>query len=514
MFASRIRGVKMIADLILKNLHAVSFAHQDKSVELIAIKGNKIIYAGDTGALGDLKSPDTCELDCCGGLVIPGFNDAHCHVYAFAATTMYADCSKARSIADIQAVLRERTSNVERGQWVRAANCDFSGLDEGRFPNRQDLDSAVFDLPVLLLEHSGQHCVLNSLALKACGITEDSPNSAFGTELADGVVSASNERVANAIPPLSEQDIESGMQQVSNEYLSLGITSIQDTSWSNRYHHWLTMKNFKDRGVLKPRLTLLPGADALTEFQEQGLKTGSGNDHMRVGAVKIALDESMNLLSPPQDVLNSIALKTHLAGFQLAFHVSDSDMLQASLHALQFIRETTPIACVRPRFEHCPICPPTLLPKLVEYGVTVVTQPNLFYENGPRFLHALSNEELKSVYPYRSFVEHSIPLAFSSDSPLTPCNPFFAIPVSVTRKVSGDASLSPHEGISFLEVLKGYTYGGAYASCEEQIKGSIAVGMLADLVVLDCDPLAMNYDTLGETKPIATLIDGKVVWER
>lgn len=503
----------MTADLILRNLHAVTFSKQSEPVELIAVQGNRITYVGTADAIESQKGPRTQELDCCGGLVVPGFNDAHCHVYAFAATKSYADCSTAHSIADIQAVLQKKATEIEGGQWVRAANCDFSLLAEGRFPNRQDLDTAVLSSPVLLMDRSGQHCALNSIALELCGITKNTPASASGAELENGVISVNNERATKAIPALTEQDFEQGMRQANREFLSMGITSVQDTSWSNTHRHWLAMKKFKDSGIMLPRLTLLAGVDALEEFEEQGMKTGSGDVHMRLGAVKIALDEGTGDPFPPQDTLNSLALKAHLAGFQLAFHVADIYLLKASLQALHFIRETTSNPSVRPRFEHCPICPPALLPVLAKCGAIVVTQPNLFYETGPRFPHFLSSDDLQSVYPWASFVQHGIPLALSSDSPLTPCNPFPAMLTSVTRKVAGGATLLPQERLSAMQALKAYSYGGAYASRDEQTKGAIAVGMLADMVVLNCDPLCMSQDALGDASVMATVLDGKVVWE-
>lgn len=510
----------MSADLILRNLHAITFAGQEAPAELIAVQGNKILYVGTADALGGLQGPHTRVLDCGGGVVVPGFNDAHCHALAFAITRQYVDCSRARSVADIQAALRDKVRDIEGEQWMRAANCDFSALAEGRPPNRRELDEAAPRLPVLLLERSGQHCVLNSRALELCGITAGTPDPAAGkihrdpaTGLPNGMISGNNELVAKAVPPLTERETEAGMRQANREYLSLGITSLQDTSWSNGYRHWLAMKGFKDRGVLAPRLTLLPGIDALEEFAERGLKTGSGDEQMRVGAVKIALDESTGNPCPPQENINDAALKAHLAGFQLAFHVADVYLLQASMQALEFARDNSPSACVRPRFEHCPVCPPGLVPELAGSGAIVVTQPSLLFETGPFYLDQVSSEQLTWVYPLKSFARHGITMALSSDSPLTPCDPFRAIHTAVTRLVADGRTLSPNEGVSALEALKMYTYCGAYSSLEEQSKGSIAPGMLADLAVLNGDPTRMNPEQLGAVKVMATVIDGKVVWE-
>lgn len=511
----------MNADLILVNLHAVTFGRGVVSAEMIAIRGNEIFYVGTADALGRLQGPHTRVLDCGGGLVVPGFNDAHCHALAFAITRQYADCSRARSVAEVQAVLREKIRETEGDQWLRAANCDFSAIAEGRAPNRQELDDAVSHLPVLLLERSGQTCVLNSLALELCGITADTPDSPSGgrihrdpvTGLPDGVISGNNELVARAVPPPSEREIEAGMRKANREYLSLGITSLQDTSWSNGYRHWLAMKSFKERGMLAPRLTLLPGIDSMEEFVERGMKTGSGDGQLRVGAVKIALDESTGDSCPPKEELNDAALGAHSAGFQLAFHVPDVHLLQTSMQALEYVRNHSTSGCFRPRFEHCPVCPPGLLPDLAQSGAIVVTQPNLLFETGPTWLDQVPREQLSWLYPLKSFARHGIATALSSDSPLTPCDPLRGIHTAVTRKVEGGRTLSPEEGVSPLEALKMYTCFGAFSSLEERSKGSIAPGKLADLAVLNGDLTRVPPDEIGDIKVVATVIDGKVAWE-
>jgi len=510
------------ADLILYNLKALTFAGQGTAPELIGIKGDKISYVGEKAALSDLRGLHTQLVDCAGGVVVPGFNDAHCHPLAFAITLRYVDCSgrRVRAIASLQALLRESARALSGDRWLRAANYDVSALAEKRPLNRWELDRAVPHLPVVLIEKSGQHCVLNSRALDRCGIAEGSSDSAGGrihrdpvTGIPDGVVSGNNEALAKAIPPLTDQEIEVGVGEANKKYLSMGITSLQDTSWSNGYQHWLAMKGFKERGLLAPRVTLLPGIDALGQFTQRGLKTGSGDDQLRLGAVKIALDESTGNLRPPQGALNQAALGAHLAGFQLAFHVSDVYMLQISLQALEFVRQVAPLELVRPRFEHCPVCPPALLPEIARSGAMVVSQPNLLYATGPQYLQEASPEQLSWVYPFNSFLKHGISLAFGSDSPLTACDPLRAIHTAATRVVEGGAAVTSSERIQLLDAFKCYTYGGAYASLEEDRKGSVSVGRLADLVVLDGDVTRTTPEAPIDTKVLVTLIDGKITWE-
>jgi len=510
----------MTADLILRHMADQRLGRHAEPKELIAVRGNRIAYVGTIDALGELSGPNTRVIDCQGGMVLPGFNDAHCHPFAFALSHIYLDCSKARCIGDILAILRGPAGATNRQKWLRAAQVDVSSLAEKRLPYCGELDQVVADRPLLLVERSGQHCALNTRALALSGIDEntaDAENESIGREPAsrkpNGIVSGNSERIARAIPPPTDEEIQVGMRQANQVYLSLGITSLQDTSWSNAYRHWRAWQDFKQRGLLAPRLTMLAGYEALAEFADSGLRTGSGNLHLRLGAMKIALDESSGMTSPTQEDLDQAALRIHLAGFQLSFHVPDVELLQMSLKALAFVREMAFTPCTRPRFEHCPVCPPGLLPALAESGAIVVSQPNLLHQTGPVYLRQISPEQFKWVYPYRSFLAHDIPLAFSSDAPLTSCDPFQAIQTALTRTVSGGEKLAIQEQLAPFEAIDAYTVAGAYAAGEEQEKGRLTAGHLADLIVVNTHGESLP-EHFGSAEVVMTLIDGKVVWEK
>jgi predicted amidohydrolase YtcJ len=512
----------MAADLMLRNMAGQRLDGHAKAIELIAIQGNRITYAGTIDALDELSGPNTRVIDCQGGMVLPGFNDAHCHPVAFAMTQRYLDCSARQvgCISDIQALLRKQAGKTGKERWLRGAQLDATAIVEQRLPNRWELDQAVSHLPVILVERSGQHCVLNSRALARCGIDDSTPDSdaeilerdpASGKP--NGVVSGNSERIARTIPPLADDEIEAGMRYANNEYLSHGITSLQDTTWSNSPAHWQTLQAFKQRDLLAPRLTLLAGYDFLAQFVEEGLTTGSGDADLKLGGMKIALDESSGLIHPPQDDLDHAALQAHLAGFQLAFHVPDITLLQSSLRALAYVRALALKACRRPRFEHCPVCPTGLLPDLAQSGAIVVSQPNLLFQTGPEYLEQVSTEQMQWVFPYRSFLNHGIRLAFSSDSPLTPCDPLQAIQTAITRKVAGGKTLAAEEWLTLAEALEMYSAAGAYASGDEQEKGRLSVGQLADLIVLKTRGTTLPEE-LAEAEVIMTLINGKVHWTK
>jgi len=510
----------MTADLMLRNMVRQRFGVHSAPVELIAIQGNRITYAGAADALGELCDADTRVIDCQGGMVLPGFNDAHCHPFAFAMSHIYLDCSQARCIGDILAAVRGQAGRARNQKWLRAAQVDLSSLAEKRLPYCWELDQAAADRPILLVERSGQHCTLNTRALSLCGIDEntaDAENESIGRDPVNrkpnGVVSGNSERIARTIPPPTEEEIQAGLRQANQVYLSLGITSLQDTSWSNAYHHWQAWHSFKQRGLLAPRLTMLAGYDALEELKEKGLRTGHGDLQIRLGAMKIALDESSGVVHPSQEDLNQAALRTHLAGFQLSFHVPDVELLQMSLRALAFVRDMALTPCARPRFEHCPVCPPDLMPMLAESEAIVVSQPNLFQQTGPAYLDQVAGEQLNWIYPYRSFLDHGIPLAFSSDAPLTPCDPLQAIQTALTRTVSGGGILAMEEQLTLIEAIDAYTSAGACATGEEQEKGQLAPGQLADLIVLSTHGKTLP-EQFGTAEVVMTLIDGKIAWEK
>lgn len=489
------------ADLVLVNLQSPPPAGGGPIAELIAVTGRQISFVGAAAALADLVGPGTQMLDCRGGLVVPGFNDAHCHPMAHAVTLRHIDCSPnaVASIAGIQDILRRQAGGG--GAWLRASGWDAPSLAEGRPPNRRDLDLAVSDRPVVLIEKSGQRCVLNSVAVDLCGLGD-----MVG---ADGVVQASQDDMAARIPPLSLEDIADGLGQASRQYLSQGITSLQDTSWSNGLRHLLTWRRFKADGVLVPRLTMLAGFGALADFKEKGLKTGSGGPSLRLGAMKIALDESTGNPLPSREQIGQAALAAHRAGFQLAFHVPDLPMLERVLDVLDCIAASGPDRCRRPRLEHCPVCPPGLLGRLASAGAVAVTQPNMLFSWGDVHRHPAD-----WILPLRSLLAAGVSVAFGSDSPLTSSAPFPAMETAVTRRLAAGAVLAEAEGITPAEAIALYTAGPAFSSFDETLKGVIAPGMLADLAVLDRNPLCLPADEMAGTGVSVTILDGKIVWER
>ena len=510
------------ADLILHNARVITFNPEQPYAELVAVRGNRILATGNRDDLVLFTGAATKLIDCEGGTVIPGFNDAHCHPISFAVSLLSVDCSPTavKNIAKIQARIRQQGGQTEEGKWIRAANYDEFHLDEKRPPNRRELDQASPRHPVILVHHTAGNCVLNTLALRLAGITRDTPDPPGGTihrdpatGEPDGLISGRNEQVERAIPPIGEEELDRGMKLANQEFLSHGITSVQDTGWNNGSRHWQTWQRLIDQKTTSLRVSMMLGTAFLDEANPTGLSMCSGDNRLRVGGIKLALDESTGCPHPPQQDINQLALRACRAGFCVAFHVSDIPMLEASLAAIKFVCREIPAAENRFRLEHCTICPPGLLLKIKASGAIVVTQPSFLYYMGQPYLEEASSQQGNWFQPIGSFLRWGVKVAFSSDSPLMSSNPLTGICAAVTRKTEAGQKLAPQEGISTLEALKMYTLGGAQASFEEEIKGSISPGKLADLAVFNDDLSQIPPEQLPDARVVRCIVNGKVEWE-
>jgi predicted amidohydrolase YtcJ len=510
------------ADLILHNAKVITFDPEQPYAELVAIRGNRILATGDKDDISLFKGAGTTLIDCEGGAIVPGLNDAHCHPLSRAISLLSVDCSPeiVTNISEIQARIRHRAGQTKEGKWVRATGYDEFHLSEKRPPNRWELDQASPQHPAILVHRTAGSCVLNSIALRLAGITKDTPKSSVGiihrdpeTGEPNGLISGRNEQVERAIPPFDEEELEQGMKLVNREYLSQGITSIQDTTWNNGLRHWQTWQRLIDREIVSLRVSMLLGTKSLEESQRMGLSMGSGNSRLRIGGIKLALDESTGCPHPPQEDINQLALHAYNAGFQVAFHVSDIPMLEASLAAIKFISQGVPKAENRFRLEHCVICPPGLLLRLKASQAIVVTQPSFLYYFGQKYRNEVSSHQTNWFQPIGSFKRWGVNIAFSSDSPLVLGNPLIGIYAAVTRKTEAGQKLAPQESISILEALKMYTLGGAYASFEEGVKGSISPGKFADLAVLNDDPTQLAPEQILGLRVTRCIVNGKVMWE-
>ena len=232
-----------------------------------------------------------------------------------------------------------------------------------------------------------------------------------------------------------------------------------------------------------------------------------------LGAVKVMLTEAAGAWHPPLTEMKKLALDCHQAGFQLAFHAEEEDAIAAVISTLEYVNQHSTVVGWRHRIEHCAECPPYLLERLSKLGTVIVTQPPFLYYSGERYLATVTSGQLPWLYRIKSPLDKGVVVAASSDSPVVPDNPLVGMYASVTRKAESGQELLPEEGVSVRQALAMYTINAAYASFEEDIKGSIAPGKLADIVVLSDDPTQVPPEQIKDIRVKMTIIGGEVVWE-
>jgi predicted amidohydrolase YtcJ len=511
------------ADLILHNANIIAMDSAHPSAQLVAIRGDRVLLVGDNKRLGEVRGAKTKVIDCRGKTLVPGFNDAHCHLFGSIRKRNTIDLRppSVKSIADIKEALRKRSHNTPEGEWIIGSDYHEFYLAEKRHPNRRDLDEAALEHPVVLFQRSLHACVLNSLALARAGITRETPEPAGAVierELDSGEPSGLLFEMTSYIrqkvlPPLSEDELAKGIASLNHHYLSMGITSLQEASAGNDYSRWEILKRFKDNDSLKSRLSMMFGFEALSQFQERGMAFGSGESGLRLGGLKFLLSEARGRLQPPLDELKKQALAAHQAGFPLAIHCVEPGTVEAAIETLEYIASRVSLAGRRHRLEHLSECPPELLRRLAKLEVMVVTQPVFIYQNGARYLATVPPQRRRWLYRIKSFLDAGLVVAGSSDSPVASDNPLLGIYAAVTRRAESGQELLPQEAVSVRQALAMYTTSAAYASSEEDSKGSIAPGRLADMVVLSADPLQSPPERLKDIRVEMTIIGGKVVWE-
>ncbi len=514
---------KQTADLVLHNANIITMDSLRPRAQLIAVKGERITWVGANEDLEMVWGPGTQIIDCQGKTVVPGLHDAHCHIMAYAATFLSVDCSPASvsSIADIQSAIRQRAKTLPEGTWIRGTGYNEFYLAEKRHPTRWDLDQAAPNHPVKLTHRTGHACVLNSLGLSTVGVdmeTEEPPGGTIERDLEtgepDGLLLEMDAYISEKIPPLTDEELGQGIRLASQTYLAHGITSLQDATETNDLGQWQMLRCFRESGELLPRVRMMVGINSLYELGERDLVSARCDSWLPLGAVKIVVDESSGFLHPTPAKLEEQILRAHRAGFQVAAHAVEEGVVEATARAFQKALREFPRRNHRHRVEHCAVCPPPLLNMLKEAQLTVVTQPAFLYYNGERYLAEVPERQLRWLYRIRSFCENSLIPAASSDSPVVPVNPLVGIYAAVTRRAQTGQILLSEERISPQQALWTYTVGGAYSAFEEEVKGAISVGKLADVAILSHDPTRIPTEEIRYIRVENTILGGKVVWER
>ena len=509
--------------LVLVNANVFTMDPARPKAEAVAVSGAHISAVSSNASVRALASDSTEVIDCQGLTLLPGFNDAHCHLPGLARRLQDLDCGPrvARSIAGLQALVQARAATRALGSWVRGFGYDDLQIAERRHPSRHDLDAAARNHPVWLEHRSGHADALNTKALELAGIHRETPAPPGGVIERD----PSNGEPTGPLHEMhtylrqrlgstrTRQEFDDGMRDAGKLLSGYGICSVQDAGHDNGIERWRTFERLQSAGVLVCRITMFAGIDRLDEFAADGLSFGSGSEFHRLGHAKIVVTLTSGGLHPAFNELKSLVEDSHKRGFPVAIHCIEEEAIAAATVVLS----TSCTLGLNDRIEHCAEGTPDLIAAVGRSGATVVTQPGFIFHNGASYRENVDARLRPHLYPAGQLLRAGVTMAFGSDAPVIDPNPWAGIYSAVTRCASDGRPLTnagtEEQVVSAWQALRAYTLGAAEAEGTSTIKGSIVPGKLADLVLVDSDPLRVDHEALPEVRPVMTVVGGSVVWD-
>jgi predicted amidohydrolase YtcJ len=529
--AGALRGASIRADVILYNANIHTMDPGNAQAQAVAMSGGRFVAVGAKDEVDNLASASTKRIDLGGRTVLPGFIDAHLHTASSGLRHLKeVDCDL-RSIAAIQAAIRERAAKTPPGQWVVGFKYDDTKTSDGRALTIADLDAAASGHPVFINHRGGHTSWVNSKALSVADVNEatpDPPGGKFergpGGKLTGRVMESANDRFRSKIPETATRaERQAGVKLITQMIVRSGITSVNDPT--GQPEDLIAYQDAYAAGDLNVRVYGFISQPYIKDMLPSGVHSGLGNEWVRVGAMKMFCDGSISerdarvsqpyvgrpndygILVNNEEQLFEMARKPYAAGWQIGTHANGDVAIDIVLRVYDRLQRETPKKDPRFRIEHCTIVNDDLVRRIKAQGVIPAPFSSYVYYHGEK-MKAYGAERLNSMFALRSFLDAGIPCTMSSDYPPGPFEPMMFLQSAVTRTDTMGNVWGPKQRIGVAEALRVATMNGAHASFEEKLKGSIEVGKLADLVVLGRDPLKENPASLVTIPIERTMVGG------
>jgi|TARA_B100001105_G_scaffold1135_1_gene779 hypothetical protein len=526
-----------ISDRLFTNGSFHTLDPDNPSAEALASWRGRIIGVGPLADLETLTGPDTEVVDLGGATVLPGFIETHMHPIAAGVQMLspqigYPDC---RSVADVVAVLREAASSTPAGQPIQAWGYDDSLMADDRHLTRHDLNAASTEHPIFIRHISGHLSYANDRMLELAGITDDveDPVGGLFQRETSGRPNGCMEETANfavggSLPFAEPQVMAAGARAISDHCLGVGVTSMTDAAVMAT-EMYATYQNGIDERSIRVRTRLFPGWRFVGDLP---LRTGLGGDMLSIGALKFVSDGSIQGYTAclckgyhdrpdvngteviPAAELVELVTEAHLKGWQVAVHANGDQAIDNTLDAFEAALEAHPRDDHRHRIEHCQTVREDQLERMARLGVMASVFANHIWYWGDRHRDRFLGPERGSrIDPLASFTEHGIVHALHCDMPVTPLDPLFTIWTAVNRITRDGDLLGPEQRARVADAVAGYTSAAAILNMEEHDKGTLEVGKLTDLVVLDADPFAVEPMAIRDIRVLATIVGGVTGYE-
>ena len=524
----------MKADLVLYNGAVYTMNEHQPRAEALAIRGDRVVAVGRNQETRDLLRPGGGRVDLKGRCVLPGLTDAHLH---FESLSLGLERLNAElpTVGEVQAAVRERAQALPPGGWIRGHGWNHNRWD-GEFPSRAALDAVAPEHPVFLTAKSGHAAWVNGKAMQMAGVDGNTPDPGHGAlvrtaagEPTGILLEGASDLVARAIPEPGLEEVVGAMRRGMDRALALGLTGVHDLDGTRALRAWQILR---EAGDLRVRVCKSVPCGLLDETIELGLRSGFGDEWLRIGGVKLFADGALGprtawMLEPyegepdnagmallaAEELADAVA-KAGAAGLACLVHAIGDRANREVLEALGAEREREREdgrAPLRHRIEHVQVLHPDDVPRLAELGVVASMQP-IHATSDMVMADRLWGARTAGAYAFLSLLERGTALAFGSDSPVEPLDPLVGIHAAVTRRGAdgspGPEGWHPEQRLTVEQAVRAYTTGAAWASGEEALKGCLAPGRLADCVVLDRDVFAVPPMEILETRAEATFVAG------
>lgn len=519
-------------DLILVNGNIYTIDDGEPRAEAFAVKDERFIAVGSNDEIRNLARPNTEVIDAGGMTVTPGFIDAHSHPSGVRELTgVNVNLS---TVEEVKAALAEKAAQTPPGYWVSGYMYDDTKLD--RPVTRLDLDEAVPNHPASVGHRGGHTGVYNSVAFDLAGVTADTPDPFGGHFYREGgeLTGKVAERARGAFngvgqrEPVTRETQQAGVAFISQEMTKAGLTTVHQTGGGAGSLR--ALQDAHNAGEMRFRMYFFPSGGLFRQLNQAGIRTGFGDDWLQIGAVKYGADGSASertmrmstpyvgrpddygILTMTQDEIYEAVDEAHSSGWQIGIHANGDVTIDMVLNAYERALERWPREDPRHRIEHCTLVNPSLVQRIKNTGSIPTPFYTYVYYHGDKW-GEYGDEKLQSMFAHKTFLDAGIMVAPASDYMPGPYEPMMALQSMVTRTDFRGKEWGPNQRISIEQALRICTYHGAYASHEENVKGTITAGKLADFVILGQDPHVVDASVLKDIPIVRTVVGGKTMYE-
>ncbi|MEV5116764.1 amidohydrolase [Peribacillus frigoritolerans] len=530
---------QQVADVIISSNTVFTGLSDQPEPASIAIKDNKIVAIGTEEEIKHCAGEHTKIYQFKDQLIMPGFHDFHLHIMQGAVALNSVNLFAARSEDEALEMIDEFAESKPENQWVIGFTWDAGYWDTQQLPTRHSLDHILPDRPALMFHAEGHYAWVNTKALEIANITRHSENPFYGIIGKDengepnGIL---YEKAMDAVIRHAFHFSNSQKNEIFSNFLahaaSLGVTAVNDLHGLKTIESLDVFKEFEDNGKLTTRIHLWPALNGDLGHSKQ-LRETYQSDKLRVSGLKQFIDgvitaRTAYLLEPyadqpetrgetsfPPETIKKWVVAADKEGFSIRFHAIGDGAIRLALDAYEEAQKTNGKRDSRHSVEHIEVIHPDDIHRFSELGVTVSMQPDhLAMSERGVYTEQIGAEREKYVFSINTLQKTGAKLAFGTDFPIDILNPLLQIYRAVTRiDSSGKTVWHPHECITLTEALKAYTSGPAYGTFREQELGTLEVGKLADIIVLERNLFEVLVEEIPDIKVLLTMVDGQVVYD-